>query len=399
MPRVLTLSLSIPTVWSIIYKVLCILLGQALTRRFRLPSWVTPAIAFNNTTSLPLLLVQSFEVTGVLKTLDPSPDAIERIKSYFLVNSMITNSLTFALGPNLLKARLNDDPIRHELDDPNSEDPEETPLLPSRVERVEQPGNQHPSYAHQTLSFISQFNNPAVNGTLIGAVIGLIPALHKLFFDPVDKGGYFNAWLTTSMRNLGNLFSALQIIVIGVKLGQSMVNVKKGGETGVIRWRIFLFVSLIRYILWPLVSIPIIWLLATKTGLLGPDPILWFALMLMPTGPSALKIMTLADVETDDAKEKMSVAKFLTVGFLSSLSLGFTLGVAVLCYIAPHLLHRRREFEGIGMGQGTLITLYYYGTYVTCGEVSLTPSLLGWCKEGITGHQKLLWPRVIGARA
>ena len=31
-------------------------------------------------------------------------------------------------------------------------------------------------------------------------------------------------------------------------------------------------------------------------------------------GPSALKIMTLADVETDDEKEKMSVAEFLTVG-------------------------------------------------------------------------------------
>ena len=55
---------------------------------------------------------------------------------------------------------------------------------------------------------------------------------------------------------------------------------KKGGETGVIRWRIFPFVSLIRYIIWSPVSIPIIWLLATD-GLLGPDPILWFALMLM----------------------------------------------------------------------------------------------------------------------
>ncbi len=93
--------------------------------------------------------------------------------------------------------------------------------------------------------------------------------------------------------------------------------------------------------------------LATKTGLLGSDPILWFAFADADRA-FGFEIMTLpvADEETDDEKEKMSVAKSFDLGFLSSLSLGLTLGVALalLCYIAPHLFHHRREFEGIGMG-------------------------------------------------
>jgi hypothetical protein len=78
------------------------LLGMAITRIFKTPSWVTPAIAFNNTTSLPLLLVQSLAATKLLDTLDSSGDAVARAKSYFLVNAMVGNSLTFALGvPNI----------------------------------------------------------------------------------------------------------------------------------------------------------------------------------------------------------------------------------------------------------------------------------------------------------
>lgn len=40
---------------------------------------------------------------------------------------------------------------------------------------------------------------------------------------------------------------------------------------------------------------------------------LWFVMMLMPTGPSAMKVMVLADVADAEHKDKMVIAKFLAV--------------------------------------------------------------------------------------
>ena len=38
-------------------------------------------------------------------------------------------------------------------------------------------------------------------------------------------------------------------------------------------------------------------------------------MMLMPTGPPAMKLTALADVSGSSEQEKMSIAKFLTVSF------------------------------------------------------------------------------------
>jgi hypothetical protein len=55
------------------------------------------------------------------------------------------------------------------------------------------------------------------------------------------------------------------------------------------------------------------WTLATKTNILGSDPILWFCLMFMPTGPPAARLSALADVGGAEEHQKLSIAKFLTV--------------------------------------------------------------------------------------
>ncbi|KAK4946140.1 hypothetical protein LTR28_007876 [Elasticomyces elasticus] len=77
-------------------------------------------------------------------------------------------------------------------------------------------------------------------------------------------------------------------------------------------------VTVIRFVVWPVVSIPVIWAVATKTSWLDRDPILWFVMMLMPTGPPAMKLTALADVNGADEKEKMSIAKFLTISYAIS---------------------------------------------------------------------------------
>lgn len=371
-------------VWAIVYNVLSILLGLACTRVFKMPSWVTPAIAFNNTTSLPLLLVQSLDATGILEGLDGSSDVVARAKSYFLVNAMVSNSLTFALGPKLLNGQEEDAPNKPEKEDGpedgrggsanghlqndaehgeagdggedegDDEDDErateQSSLLPNSVargaRRAQKKGyrfgkhyfDRLPPWTQETLGFLYQFLNAPLIGAIIGAILGLVPPLHRAFFSESQDGGIFNAWLTSSVKNVGELFAALQVIVVGVKLSQAMRRMKHGEESGAVPWKPMVFVTVVRFVLWPLISIPLVWAMATRTSWLADDPILWFAMMLMPTGPPAMKLTALADVNGSDEREKMSIAKFLTV---SSRGFGgtFSRGDALADRTMPDLVH------------------------------------------------------------
>ncbi|KAH7054671.1 membrane transporter [Macrophomina phaseolina] len=326
-------------IFAFAYNLISMGIGYVCTRLFKFPSWVTPAIAFNNTTSLPLLLVQSLSTTGVLSSLDPSGDAVDRAKSYFLVNSIVSNTLTFALGPRLLNGQEEDAPDKDGDDESKGSDSSEddaasangeTSLLPDPVARKgRRAGNKAyargarqfsklPAWAQWSLQFAYQFANAPVIGALLGCLIGLTPALHRVFFASPDDGGYFKAWLTSSLKNIGDLFAALQVIVVGVKLCASMRKQKAGEQSGTVPWFPFAVITLVRFVLWPLISIPLVWALATKTQVLDKDPILWFAMMLMPAGPPALKLTALADVNGSDEEEKMSIAKFLTLSYVIS---------------------------------------------------------------------------------
>ena len=322
--------------WALVTGIVSLLLGALLTRTFNMPEWVTPAIAFNNTTSLPLLLVQSLEATKLLHVLDPSGDVVERAKSYFLVNAMVGNCLTFALGPKLLNHHEDDlreqpdkdedidgqvEAQEHEAEEAN----EESSLLPNSVVRAQTRAvyssykrgarlwNRFPRWLRKSLNFLYQFVNAPVIGAAIGALIGLVPPLHRLFFNTQQEGGYFNAWLTSALQNVGDLFAAIQVVVVGVKLSTSLMRMRKGEENGKVPWMAFGVVTLIRFIIWPVISIAVIYLLVTRTSLISNDPILWFCMMLMPTGPSAMMLTALADVSGAGEGAKMSIAKFLTV--------------------------------------------------------------------------------------
>ncbi|EAT76208.1 hypothetical protein HBH56_241370 [Parastagonospora nodorum] len=341
-------------IWSITYTLLSVLVGRILTRVFKLPSWVTPAIAFNNTTSLPLLLIESLKQTQILDVIlvggDTAADALDRAESYFLINAMVSNSLTFALGPRLLKPGDEDAPDDQE-ESQDGEDEEEdegtgngngygdiergpdglinehTSLLPERIikptNRIEKKGylktrdwfNGLGPKTQEVVEVAWQFANAPLLGALVGAIIGLTPPLHRLFFNKSNDGGYFNAWLTTSFKNIGDLFASTQIIVVGVKLSQSMLRMKRGEDSGEVAKKSLALVTFIRFIIWPMISISLIWALASKTNLLDADPMLWFAMMLMPTGPPAMILVALTDVTGAPESMKMTIAKFLTISY------------------------------------------------------------------------------------
>jgi len=324
-------------------------LGLLTVKFLKFPAWVTPAIAFNNTTSLPLLLTESLSSTGILDGLlldgDSTEDAINRAQSYFLVCAIVGNCLTFAIGPRLIDAE-NAPGDKEERDDDCDEengsphpaqgqgghdtervsinDDELTSLLPHRVrnaggkahKRVFFIGRQNwkklSPRAQDVLIFLFDFLNAPLLGAVLGAIIGLTPSLHCAFFNDSNDGGFLNGWLTSSLKKIGELFVTLQVVVVGVSLSSSLRKMKRGEDKG-LPLLPTVFVLVVRLVLWPVISIAVIWVLATKTNTLQQDPILWFTMMLMPTGPPAMKLIAMAEVNGAGEDDKMVISKVLTV--------------------------------------------------------------------------------------
>lgn len=350
-------------IWGILCHLVSFLIGLAAHLLFGFPDWITAAIMFNNTTSYPLLLIQSLDETGILSSLivtdESTSNAIERAKSYFLVFATISSCLTFAVGPRLIDTEhapeppddkdtdddedeRNDHPVTDEQTsllqpyaqhhrpsisffpsrprEANSAAPESRPSIVSKKKWMDY----HPR-TRWWLLFLYDFLNAPLLGAIIGAVIGLVPALHRAFFNVTSEGGIFTAWFTTSLKNIGGLFVPLPVIVAGVSLYTSVAT-PKGGDSPKVSTPLLetIFILVIRFVIWPLASIGLVYVLACKTNLLGSDPMLWFAMMLMPTGPPAMKLITMVQVSDASDEEEFKVAKLLTVSYLISPVLAFT---------------------------------------------------------------------------
>lgn len=189
-------------------------------------------MAFNNTTSLPLLLVTSLATTGILKPLigEESGDAVERAKSFFLINSMVSNTLTFALGPRLMDRQESGDDGEGAGEDAEGEADEETALLPRPVanegakagKKIAKVFHKLPESLQRFLADVAWVVNPPFQGAILAVVVGLVPALHRAFFADMEDGGWLRAWLTSSIKNVGELFTALQMFVVGGELYKSL---------------------------------------------------------------------------------------------------------------------------------------------------------------------------------
>lgn len=221
--------------------------GYVATKIFKFPSWTTPAVCFNNTVSLPLVLIQALDATGILSRLvtsddDSTSDAILRAKSYFLVCSMVGNSLTFALGPKLLdgeeapdkeeeeQKKDNGSQARHESEEDMEEGhgngggdedavDEQTSLLPDAFNRrahhvrvttrrrADKVWEKLPSWLQTVLHYVHAFLVAPMIGAIVGAIIGLSPPLRTIFFNGTNEGGFFSAWLTSSVKNVGGKYT------------------------------------------------------------------------------------------------------------------------------------------------------------------------------------------------
>jgi len=56
----------------------------------------------------------------------------------------------------------------------------------------------------------------------------------KLFFNEPSDGGIFKAWVAASVKNVGDLFAPLQLVV-GAKLKGRLLKMKKGEAIGQVK--------------------------------------------------------------------------------------------------------------------------------------------------------------------
>jgi hypothetical protein len=64
-----------------------------------------------------------------------------------------------------------------------------------------------------------------------------------------EEGGFLNAWLTSSLSNIGQLFVSLQVVVVGVSLGAALRKMKRGEASGSIPWIPSLLVLVVRFVI------------------------------------------------------------------------------------------------------------------------------------------------------
>jgi hypothetical protein len=356
--------------WAFFCHFVSFLIGIAAHLLFGMPDWITAAIMFNNTTSYPLLLIQSLDQTGILSSLvvadETTRAAIERAKSYFLVFATVSSCLTFAVGPRLIDSEHAPDPPsdKEQIEDEDDEESgngigvgngnqadndtlsptDRTPLFAGPLRRASvAPTTFFPSKPRESFSnaityerrpsvisrrrwekfddaarwwllFLYDFLNAPLIGAVLGAIIGLVPVLHRAFFSNTENGGIFTAWLTASWQNVGTIFVPLPVLIAGVSLYISIQKAREDGNNeAATPWLTTLFVLVVRFVLWPVVSIAIIYALAKNTDILSEDPMLWFAMMLMPTGPPAMKLITMVQVSDADEEDEHKIAKLLTV--------------------------------------------------------------------------------------
>ncbi|KAF3036755.1 hypothetical protein E8E11_002170 [Didymella keratinophila] len=336
--------------WAIICHFVSFLIGIFAHLVFGLPDWTTAAIMFNNTTSYPLLLIQSLEQTGILSKLlvegETTGELVARAKSYFLVFATVSNSD----DESTLDGEESNTPRQLENGDDADRPSEQTRLLsagPQFRERHKSVTNitffpskpkftsvkRRPQYIADLhwsdlsartqwwLLFLYDFLNAPLVGALLGVLIGMTPVLYRAFFSSTYSGGVFTAWLTESWKNIGGLFVPLPLIVAGISLYTSYQE-SKHNDSSTARTNTPLattaFILTVRFIVWPLVSIGVIYAFAKDSSMLGSDPMLWFAMMLMPTGPPAMKLITMVQVSDAGIEDERRTAKILTISYIIS---------------------------------------------------------------------------------
>ncbi|QRV85941.1 auxin efflux carrier transmembrane protein [Ceratobasidium sp. AG-Ba] len=289
------------------------LVGLLVRRILKGPRWTTAAFIFHNATSLPLLLINSLEKTGTIRTIigkhgGSVSDAVTRGRTYLLIAALVSNIFRFALGPEIMSHNNSSDRDTNGDVEERHNHTERTPLLSS--ERVHDDAHQVWPVVKKTgkhaWSWIAGILNPPLIAAIVAVLFGITPPLRHSFF---DKGKVLNATITQSIDYLGKLYTALQIFVLGSKLRS------KPGAKFPVAPAIALFFH--RFFLMPAIMISVVYALRARwPNYIERDPMLDFVLSIVGIGPPAITLAAISEMAELDEQEDGQVARILTIAYV-----------------------------------------------------------------------------------
>ncbi|KAG5363216.1 hypothetical protein CJU89_2380 [Yarrowia sp. B02] len=268
------------------------------------PKYITAGVMFNNTTSLPLLMLKALGTTGALDVLIPEggklEDVVKKASAYVLLVSIVHTIARFSLGPIIMGQK------------EEKFEGETTPLLGGTVGRLEQ---QAETFYEK---HIAKYINAAVVGGLIAIFIGIIPPLKWFIFDFTPM----KASLTQAVTDLGELYPALQLFVLGAKLTAK--------PTEPVKPSYMAFIFCTRFVLVPIIAISsVFYLRQADENVWTRDPILDFILMMTPAGPPAITLAAVAELGGVGEDELASIAQMLLWSYAITPFIAPTVAVAI----------------------------------------------------------------------
>ncbi|KAH8083748.1 hypothetical protein BXZ70DRAFT_900584 [Cristinia sonorae] len=336
-------NLWIIPLWGLISTVIAHLLGWLGQSILKMPYWTIVASGRPNSNALPLLLLQSLQYTGVLDELsgpgETVSETLDRAKSLLLLNVIVQQTLTFQLAPSVLERD------KHSRNGGQGDEeygpsrltpgtgPQRLPAVVQDTERVgllqehrsygtveddparyalalepisDQPDIHWPQklrFAEKPLKRLYNSMSPPLIGAVIALFLGMIPPLHGAF---LSKDGALYSSFTQSLKNLGDLFVVLQTVVVGAEL--ALVSRAHPG------WIPASYSMTIRFAIMPALSILFVWSTAGR-GWYVDDKLVWFLLVLIPAGPSAMLLVSVAEIVNVD---QGPIAGYLFVSYLIS---------------------------------------------------------------------------------
>jgi len=187
----------------------------------------------------------------------------------------------------------------------------------------------------RTFNSIKEIWNPPLTGAVLAICIGLIPPIKHEFY---HKEGFFYGTITTSLSNIGELFTALMLFILGAGL-----QIKSQGDarTPVL---VLLYIYVMRFILMPIIGIVVVWKISSWGWLnddahagLGGDPMMKFIMCLIPAGPPYYRIcdplmnraIVLANIAELAGVGQDQVGKLLILSYVVSPTIAFTVAAAL----------------------------------------------------------------------
>ncbi|KAI0369711.1 hypothetical protein BV20DRAFT_967713 [Pilatotrama ljubarskyi] len=324
--------------WGLVSTLLAHGIGWVGKRVMKLPYWTIAACGRPNSNALPLLLLQSLEHTGVLDTLSQQGESVsetlDRAKSLILLNAIVQQTFTFQFTPGIMRRddgqRKQDDPEDrlqpgpgrltsvvqdqervgllddHEHDSDDSEETRANGYRNALDDIADQPDVHWPERLRpleKPLKKFWSYMSPPLIGAIIALIFGMVPLLHQEF---LKEDGIFYTSITQAIENLGELFVVLQTFMVGAELA-----IVPSTHPGVLATS---WVLLVRFIVMPAVAL--LFVLATAgRGLYVDDRLVWFLLILIPAGPSAMLLVSVAEMVNIS---QGAIAGYLTIAYMIS---------------------------------------------------------------------------------